>query len=497
MIGSFTDSALFGMPDVKRQNELSEEEQAEIIQRALYGDLKGLIPVTQEDIDLYNRVKYKGTETYANEYRKATEFSYVPRHKQEQVKKERAEKMGLIQPPQGNPVLSGYQSFSSPYQPIYQYQYQPQYQYPNTYYSYMGYDRYSSPYSYYGYGYNPYYQNQPDVDFGDPVTNYAFSRINQLSSPYQSYYSGYQYYNAPRNTQFTVNSNMQPSDMLYQYIQSTPDTMMVQESNIRKEYVYPPGFDDEPVVITIKPEMKRIVDQYNYYNPPPYARTEQFKRYVAQQQQERKSFMETLNRMFFGDEEYQKMVDEQTRRNNEIAANNYKRRHMYDSKLAGTLNSPQEKFKIEIEENMRRVINFFNCNPYYIQSFKLHEKWEDINNRILNSKPMQAIRKFFKPTSTFVEFMNEEYPKYKANKDYEDFCRKARISLMEYDADKYRNALYRSGISSTPYLGFKSAYDPVSKSQVNVSSAPQSIAERYNERRNSYIREAEKRGSVV
>ncbi len=485
----------FDIPDIKSSSELSEDEQFSIIDRAINGDLKGIIPVTQEDIDLYNRKKYEGS--YANEYRRATEFSYVPKHKQEQVKRERAQAMGMPPPipqqpvgypnasPMGNPVLSGYQSFANPY---------PQYQYPNTFYNaynqYAGYGYYGG---YYG-GYNP-YQGQPDRDFGNPVLNYAFSRINQFSSmPNYNTYGYYNYYNQPKPQTFEVRPNQPVSSVITQYASNMP-AWAVQDSPIQQNWTYPEGFES-PIVISMPPEIKQRVLATGYYNQPPYARTEQYRNFVNQERAEQAKVIETINRTVYGDEEYERRVNEQKIKEQEAAAAEYQRRHMYDATLGIKMTPEQQKLKADEAANMNRVMANFRYNPYNI-SFSLVDGWNRILSRINNNKAVQKVKSFFKPDRTAIEFLTEDYPKYKSNKDFEDFCREARIGFMEYDADKYRSALVRSGISATPYLGFRPTYDPITQTQVNMASAPQSIAERYNERRNSYIREAEKRGGVV
>lgn len=479
----------FDLPDVKSSSELSEDEQFAVIDRAINGDLKGILPVTQEDIDLYNRKKYGGS--YANEYRRATEFSYVPKHKQEQVKQERGQAMGMPPPipqqPMGNPVLSGYQSFGNPY---------PQYQYPNTFYN--DYNQYAG-YGYYGggyYGYNPYqYQGQPDRDFGNPVVNYAFSRINQFSSiPTYNGYGYYGYYNQPKAQTFEVNPNQSVSPVIVQYASNMP-TWAIPDTQIKQEWVYPEGFES-PVTISMSPEIKQRVWTTGYYSQPPYARTEQYRNFVAQKREEQGKLIETIQRKVYGDEGYERRVNEQKAREQEAAAAEYRRRHMYDATLGIRMTPEQQKLKADETANIQRVMSNFRCNPYNI-SFSLADGWNRILNRINNNKAVQKVMSFFKPDRTTVEFLMEDYPKYKANKEFEQFCRDARIGFMEYDADKYRSVLVRSGISASPYLGFRPTYDPVTQTQVGVASAPQSIAERYNERRNSYIREAEKRGGVI
>lgn len=486
-----------------RYANLSEDEQFAIIDRAINGDLKGSIPITEEDMELYNR--RKSQESYANEYRKATEFSYVPRHKQAQVKAERAKAMGLtnpspipIQQPQqqyqgyqnGNPVLNGYQTFNSPIIPPSPIN---SYNYPNTYYN-TGYQNsyngglYNTGYrnSYY----QPYQPYQP-IMLNDPVLSFAINSMTQDMNMGPSYYYQYPYMQQQRSQQFTINCNQKPSQFVVDYANS------IQSNNVQPqpEYKYPEGFDsEEPVVISMAPWLRqRVMSRMNNR----YTMTEEYRKYISQQNQEQRDNYTSIIKAALGEETYENIVTKQKEMSDKLAMESYKRRRAYEGHFDDPDMTPaQRELKADELRNMQIVYNNFRYNPYNI-CYKLSDGWKIIQARINSDKTVQKIKSFFNPNSNIFEFLNEEYPRFERQKKLEQFCHDARMDSLSYDADKYRNALMRSGISSTPYLGFRQTYDPITNSNVTVASAPQSISDRYNARRDSYIREAEKRGGVV
>lgn len=494
MLGSVYDDVPYGTyPEVKTAEQLSEEEQVEIIERALHGDLKGILEVTEKDMDLYNRHRH-GTETYANEYRKATEFSYIPKHKYKQVQEERAKAMGLEPPPSrrnnnqqqqsyySNPVLSGYQAFNggnTGYQ-------QPRYQYPNTYYN-------PVPYGAFGYGGYGYYGNyQQPYDYGNPYLNYSMSLLQQSAIPQPSYYR-----QQPRQESFLFNPNQQISETenLIADGKSVFDDKIFTEGldfgYIEIHDDIPKGFEAQPqnIYISIPDSTRNYMSQYSFYNNQNILR-QQYAAMVAEENKRQAEFIEYLNECMFGKEEYEKIKAERTEQLNKLYASDYRRRYMYDSEVYKELSDSQRKMKMAEKANMDKVMSYRYYNPYNLV-YDPRMEWQNIVYRFNNDRETQAMIKDMPRDMPFVEAMNVGFARYNNRKQLEDFYMKAHSAYMGYDSNRYRSILQQSGISANPYLG----RTPVGMYNQPITD-PNSITARYNERRNSYIREAEKRGGV-
>lgn len=509
MLGSiYGGNSPYSFPETAKSDAMSEDEQFAIIDRALNGDLKGVVTVTQSDMDLYNRHK-AAQGTYANEYRKATEFSYVPRAKQEQVKAERAAQMGITPPNQSmgfssanyaeakplypqqssNPVLNGYASFNSA----------PAYSYPNTYYGNGYYNPYFNQY---------YYQPQRMYDYGDPVTNYAMSKVIEMSTlnnngyfdNTNNYYSGYY---QPQLQTLIIDPNQRPSAAALDF-GNRINSNFQNDTFIPLEDKIPEGFE-EPVIISMPPELRQnYYGGYGYYNmspyerafnsPPPYAQTKQYQDYLKSIQKNKEELMTIIYRSVLGHkgidyDEYQEQLKASAEEN---AKRGYNERHKYDN----IFNEAELRIKAEQEENMSRVMSNFRCNPYNI-SFDPSKAWERIERGLASDRQFQMLQKYMPSNMSYVEFVMDGYPAYMERLKYEEFCHEARLDSMRYDSSKYRNAINRSGINNSPYLGFKPMYDPITRQQTSMVTPPESISQKYNERRASYIREAEKRGGIV
>lgn len=502
----------YQFPETTKSDAMSENEQFSIIDRAINGDLKGIVSVTQSDIDLYNHHKAM-QENYANEYRKATEFSYIPRSQQEKVKAERAAQMGITPPHQSagfsssnymeakplypqqpsNPVLSGYASFNST----------PAYAYPNTYFG-NGY------YPYYNNGYyNSYYQQPQQIyDYGDPVTNYAVSKIAEMSNLSangyfdNNYYGGYyNQYPYTREVAITIDPNQRPSQTALNF-GNISNQSFINNQTIPIDDI-PEGFE-KPVVIHMSEELRNSLYN-NYYSgmspyqrmfnsPPPYAQTKQYQDYVASIQRNNQNLMEVIQRSVLGHKgvDYDEYMEQKKIETEESVKRSYIERHKYDAML----NPIEIKIKAEQDENMGKVMANFRANPYNI-SFDQSKTWERVEAALMNDRQFQIIQEYMPSDMSFVEFLAKGYPSYVDKRRYDDFRRTARLESMQYDSSKYRNAIDRSGINGSPYLGFKPIYNPYTGQQSNAVTPPESISQKYNERRASYIREAEKRGGIV
>lgn len=495
----------YQFPETTKSDAMSEDEQFSIIDRAINGDLKGIVSVSQNDIDLYNRHKAMQNGTYANEYRKATEFSYVPKAKQAEMKAERAAQMGITPPNQSvgfssanyidakplypsqpsNPVLGGYASFNST----------PSYSYPNTYYG----NGYYNPY--YNSGYNPYYQPpQQMYDYGDPVTNFAVSKILEMSDLgargyFDNNYPGY--YAPQQQTKIIIDPNQRPSQAALNFGTTSPSTQMNYDADI------PKGFE-KPVVISM-PDDLRASYYGGYYNsqsyyqsvfnsPPPYAQTTQYQEYMNNVQKNKQNLLEIIQRSVLGHSgiDYDEYMEHQKAETEQLAKDRYMQKYQEDKNL----NSAELKIKSEQEANMSMVLSNFRYNPYNI-AFDPSKAWERTETNLMNDRQFQMLQEYMPKDMSFVEFLAKGYPSYVDRLKYDEFRHTARADSMQYDSSKYRNAIDRSGINSSPYLGFKPMYDPYTGQQTTAVTPPESISQKYNERRASYIREAEKRGGIV
>ena len=489
MLGSIYDDVPYETyPDIKSKSDLSEDEQVKIIERALYGDLKGVIDVTEADMDLYNRHRH-GTESYANEYRKATEFSYVPRNKQKEIKEARARELGITPPSTtfyGNPVLSGYQSFTGSYQqPPQQYQY-PDISYNNPYPSY-------SSYGYQGYGYyGGYGYQQPVYDCGDPNMNLIMMMLNQTQNQYNNgyYYNNYGYYQPrPDTIRFNVNQQPMPTEQSLSFVIDDKVFAEGLKFDIPEvaEPVYPKGYNPL-ATIEIPKEVNDFLNRPSYSNM--YAMQQQIQKCIKAEQERQQAVWDDLNRRLLGAEEYDNIKSERQEYINQVNKEDYKRRHAYDSLFYnGNLSEQERKVIAQEKQNTDRLMRHFRNNPYGI-SYDPSKAWQEIIIRYYNDKETQAMLKDIPADMSAIEVMNIGYPKYLDRKKFEEFYMNARKDAMGYDSSRYRQILTQSGLNASPYLGRSS---PTLPGQI---SSPDSITQRYNERRNSYIRDAEKRGDV-
>lgn len=495
MLGNIYQDVPYEMPDVKSSSELSEEEQVKIIERALHGDLQGIIDVTEADMDLYNRHRH-GTETYANEYRRATEFSYVPKNKLKQVQEARARELGITPPPSvltqenkpqtfyGNPVMNGYQSFTGT---------QPQYQYPNTYYQ----NPYNTNYGYQGYNYGYQYgygYQQPSYNYG-PLMNLVVTALDQSQYQYNNGYGYGGYYSSyyqPRPETFRFNPNQTPSQIeQFMYTNSANSSF---DSNMAFNAPNPIPVDPNVInplaVISMSPEMDQYINQ-TYYRNNSNNIQQQIQQLWQEQKRKEAEVLTAMNRALMGAEKYDQMQADRENYQKEMNKASYKQRHMYGADYSDDTNlTPQQKKMKERERaNTERVMSYKRYNPYNIL-YPIDIDKNQVWYRYYNDKEVQARLKDMPPDMSAIDFINIGIPRYENRKKFEDFYVKSRQGQMGYDSNKYREILKQSGINATPYVG------PNLNTSPGYVSSPDSITQRYNQRRDLYIKSAERRGDV-
>lgn len=488
---------------------MSEYEQFKVIDRALNGDLRGTVELTATDMELYNRLK----GSYANEYRKATEFSYIPKARQDQVRAERTNPMVMTPPNQNigfssgyistgpmytntsNPVLSGYASFNSP--PT-----TPSYPYPNTYYN-PGYG------SYYG-GYYGYYNRSNDyVDYGDPIMNYAMSKINDVGRMhYQGYFepnSYYSYYQPPQPQMQTVNLNLPNEAIAYGGQLAAIQGSVIQQNifNVSPADVATKSYE-ERTTIKVPMEFKQPSWGYYYYTdpytraaaiPPAYVNSQQYRDYCRKRQEMVEACYDSIYQSvcsYFG-ADYDKFKSTIKANYEQYGRQQYKHRHRYDN----AIESEEEKsLDLAIDRNMRQVYSYYTSNPYGL-TYNPADGWKYVMARLENNKNFKKMNEEFPSNQTAIEFLNEGYPKFAKRQAFEDFCRKARLGDMDYDSGKFRNVVDRDATNKYAHLGFKSVFNPITGQTETSITTPDSIAQKYNERRSRYIQEANKRGGLT
>ena len=487
-----------------------EQQQAEFTNRALYGDLQGKVPITEKDRQIMNMYSQYNTtpQGYANEYRKATELSYVPRAQLEQVKAQRAAEMG-IQPPSSyaqatplypqNPVMNGYRDFGNPYQNL-------------AYNPYAGTNFYSNSY------YNPFgYQQQPQVmiDHNNPIINFAVSKIMQMSD-YQDYYGTQNYYNTPDRTvridfnkQFnednTIVSHLPPEikENMNRYFAS----MGIDVSNDSNDTDWRNGrIIEVPVVGLSQNTPYGYPSYYNNYTSyqmqnslPPYCRTKQFQDYLEAEKKKQQEFQEAITRDIFRitGNDYDEFTRKMQEKKEEDAKRQIKNRHRYDSFFNNESDEAKKLYE-DMEDNMNKVLMNISINPYhYTVSFD--DVRDNCNKLMWNEPNIQKARQEMPWNASAIDFWTKYYPQYENRKIVDRLRYLARKGQMDYDSNKYREAITRSGINSQPYLGFaayKPVYNPVTGQQSTITPID-SITQKYNERRQNYIMEANKRGGIV
>lgn len=530
---------------VKDYDSMSEDEQLNVIERALHGDLKGIIDVTPKDMELYNR-RYQMSRT-----------GYVT-----QAEMDKRHQEWLANHPEDaartQPVLQSNADFSSGayqginqnctlnnYNPYIGGGYAPRNSYENPYGG--SFNPYASTPISYGqqyyqqrpyYGYGGYYGGYPQQTqqqianlFEDPVMRFAFSKINQISDMYNSgQMNSNNYYQMsaqqPRTETVCINpsienNNLQVSDPgIRKHLNLEDSRKFFTSSEVKlKEFDLPyDDNEDKDIYGQIPVEANNAYRSYysQYYSmsplqralnsPSPYTYTDQYREEVRQFYQNQQNLYNAIGKAVFeyagyGDyDEYmkQKELDEKRR-----IADQYRQACEQDQGLTTEEkrhNSEVRRRADYLFESGAQLYRYRYCsvNPeqlrYTPQNFLM--------TAYRNSPELRDQYKYINPDQTFSEFVNG-YNNYAHHMETVEFARNARKSYMNnYNSDSYRNAILTDNPNArNSLLGFNTVYDPVRRQTNQVIAPHAGLEDQYAAKRSAYLASAGKirggTGSVV
>jgi hypothetical protein len=466
---------------------MPQDQQIEIIERAIYGDLRGKVPLSPRDLNMYREyvLSHKG---------------YVSSVQQ--------------QPAQQNygatPSLRSYDTYNSA--PNYNTAQQPYNVGANYYNPYSQQNYYGSMNSY---GYYGTVEEDPTMAGYDPISKYVLSEIEQHNAyedsgynyggQYGSYYSGG--YDRPRDTE-TVRIDEPRNPMAPLPMNPNTDSQFKYENifNAPIEHNFNitiPEQNPEPIYAEV-PVMYPTYNSYGYgyngysYNLPPYAYTQSFRDYQNKKYQKYMDVQNSIMNAGFAitGRDYEEWAQAQRAAQQQIQKEQYEAIHKDDWRYT------ESKLKeVRVYEEKNRA-NFEKAwRIHYTPEGVRYDPQADWSNafRVINSSPLfRRLDQLIRPDSTTIE-----YTRALGQLEIEDTVAKMRRRNRLYSAQNYNQDLYRRQIAmgsnehKYAYLGFKKTYDPVTGQQITTVSPPDAIKQKYEARKAAYQASAEARGGLT
>lgn len=531
---------------VQNYDDMSEDQQFDVIERALYGDLKGIIEVTPKDMELYNRRKNMSRTGYVSQAEsEAFRRKWEAEHPAEM--EEHRQKMAALNLNASSTFSSGPMDPSIDYQSNTLNNYEPYSQVVNNNNLNVGYtpqNYYSNPYG--GGGYNPYmaspvaynqgyytsmynpygynyygYNQAPPISncFEDPISKFAWSKVDQMSQMYHSGqlnypYGGYGYYQ-PRQMTEEILANPEVTDNKLQ----TTDPIMRQHlkmesaKNFFRQDIYLPAVEEPKptnnVYVNVPIEKPTMYSGYysSYYSMspldralttlPPYAQTAEYQTAAREYAQNQQNMMDEIGRVIFqygnlGD--YDETIKSIKEQEIESIRDQYKANLMVDANLPIKDRIENQEKRRKMEEYGQRAMYYaaMYASGNYIRIDQFKDLYKNIMNAGLQSSPdFQLQSKYINPNQTFVEYL-DGFNRYSAEKNIREFAANARKAYMGgYDRENYRRSIVTDNPNeANSMIGFKNVYDPIKRQMNQVVTPYEGLADKYAAKRAAYIERA-------
>lgn len=519
------------VPNVPIQNfdDMSEDSQLDVIERALYGDLKGIIEVTQKDMELYNRRKGMSRTGYVSQAEMDKRHQeWVASHPNEVRPNVQAETYSSTNPNSFN--FANQNCTLANYNPYIGGGYKPQNSYPNPYGgSYnpyaaspagynqqMYYNTYGGYYNgggYYGsYPYYGGYQQQQPIQYADPVFGFALSKIDQMSNMYhtgqfnQNQYYAQSFYQQPTET-ICINPVVENNQLQVKSPSQRSHLFIEESRKFFKNGVSLPvaETEQENKYAQIPTEAINAYRSYysNYYNmtpmqralnqPPPYVYSQQFKDAVKQYYDNQQMLQHAIASAVFeysGLGSYDEYLNQQKQAETERLSEQYRQIYEQDAGLSPEDKAHNTRVRREADELFERGAGLATRAYSFVPRWGMTPQ-QFVQTAYAMSPMLRDQYRYINPDQTFSEFIIG-CNRYATHLENVEFARNARKAYMgDYDKDCYRSAIVTDNPNAkNSMLGFNMVYDPIRRQSNQVISPHAGLADQYAAKRAAYMQSA-------